>query len=321
MLTARFPEAVEYARAHHADDLRKGTTIPYLAHLLAVSALVLEHGGDETAAMAALLHDVVEDGGGEPALAEIARRFGTEVAAIVEGCSDTTAAATEDWTLRKERYLEHLESAPADVLLVSAADKLHNAQSILSDLAEHGEKLWARFNRGPHEQLWYYGSLRDIFRRRLPGRLADELDRTVRAINRRVDPYTRLEMLGHDFQGWLIGEPDGRAGEIVDWPGVPLCVDRRDPGLLVRAHVGSGGEWYPEDDDMHLHIDADLAGLCLKHGPGENAWLSAEDEGDLREACERVAGLAGTVADQLRESLFFDPPVVSFEERCERGPW
>ena len=169
MLTAKFTEAVEYARAHHTNDLRKGTTIPYLAHLLSVSALVLEHGGDETAAVAALLHEVVEDGGGEPALEDIDERFGARVAVIVKGCSDTTAAVKEDWTSRKERYLEHLESAPAGVLLVSAADKLHNARSILSDLSEHGEKLWERFDRGPHPQLWYYGSLRDIFVRRMPG--------------------------------------------------------------------------------------------------------------------------------------------------------
>lgn len=240
---------------------------------------------------------------------------------IVKGCSDTTAAVKEDWPSRKERYLEHLESAPAGVLLVSAADKLHNARSILSDLSEHGEKLWERFDRGPHPQLWYYGSLRDIFVRRMPVRLSNELDQTVRDINRKVDPYTRLELLGHDFEGWQIMEPDGRAGEIVDWPGVPLVVDRRAAGLVVRAHVGSGGEWYPEDDDMHLYIDAELGELRLEYGPGENAWLIAEDHGDLREACARVAGLAVPIVDQLRESLFFDPPVTSFEERCERGPW
>lgn len=163
MLTARFTEAVEYARAHHDADVRKGTTIPYVAHLLAVSSLVLEHGGDETAAVAALLHDVVEDGGGEPALLEIGERFGGAVAAIVEGCSDTTAAVKEDWTLRKERYVEHLGTAAPDVLLVSAADKLHNARSILADLRVHGDELWARFNRGAKEQLWYYGALRDAF--------------------------------------------------------------------------------------------------------------------------------------------------------------
>ena len=322
MLTAKFTEAVEYARAHHTNDLRKGTTIPYLAHLLSVSALVLEHGGDETAAIAALLHDVVEDGGGEQALAEIGARFGAEVAEIVKGCSDTTAAVKEDWTSRKERYLKHLESAPAGVLLVSAADKLYNARSILSDLSEHGEKLWERFDRGPHPQLWYYGSLRDIFVRRMPGRLSNELDQTVRDINRKVDPYTRLELLGHDFEGWQIMEPDGRAGEIVDWPGVPLVVDRTATGLIVRAHVGSHGDYDPEDDDLPIYVDVDLGDLRLEHvEPFESAWLVAEDRGDLREACERVAGLAPTVADQLREALWFEPAVTSFEERCERGPW
>ena len=147
-VTARFTEALEYARAHHADQRRKGTTIPYVSHLLAVSAIVLEHGGSETAAIGALLHDVVEDGGGERALAEIAERFGPEVAAIVVGCSDTTSEHKEDWTLRKHRYLAHLEVAEPDVLLVSCADKLHNARSILSDLREHGDGLWERFNRG-----------------------------------------------------------------------------------------------------------------------------------------------------------------------------
>ena len=141
MLTARFTDAVEYARVHHRDDVRKGTTVPYLSHLLAVSALVLEHGGDETQAVAAVLHDVVEDGGGEAALAEIGRRFGADVARIVAGCSDTTAAVKEDWQLRKERYLEHLEVAGADVLLVSASDKLHNARAILADLRELGDEL------------------------------------------------------------------------------------------------------------------------------------------------------------------------------------
>ena len=187
-LTPRYTEAFEYARTHHDGDLRKGTRIPYVAHLLAVSSLVLEHGGSETAAVAALLHDVAEDGGGESALAEIDGHFGADVAAIVRGCSDTTAAVKEDWSLRKERYLEHLESAAPDVLLVSAADKLHNARSILSDLREHGDELWSRFNRGARDQLWYYGSLRDVFVRRLPGRLAQELDRTVRDINRLLDP-------------------------------------------------------------------------------------------------------------------------------------
>ena len=190
-LSARYSEAVEYARTHHESDVRKGTSIPYIAHLLAVSAIVLEHGGGEVEAVAALLHDLVEDGGGERALKEIAERFGSDVAAMVERCSDTTAAVKEDWQFRKTRYLDHLEAAPEPVLLVSAADKLHNARSILGDLREHGPALWERFNRGPRHQLWYYGSSAAMFLRRSPGRLADELARTVRAIRSLLDRATR----------------------------------------------------------------------------------------------------------------------------------
>jgi (p)ppGpp synthase/HD superfamily hydrolase len=113
VLTPRFSDALEYAPAHHAADLRKGTTIPYVAHLLAASALGLENGGDETAAVAALVQDVVEDRGGQQALSEIRERFGADVAGIVEGCSDTTTLVKEDWEVRETRYLEHLEAAPA----------------------------------------------------------------------------------------------------------------------------------------------------------------------------------------------------------------
>ena len=142
-LSAKYSDAVEYARCHHVQDVRKGTAIPYLAHVLAVSAIVLEHGGDEVEAIAALLHDVVEDGGGQRALSEITERFGSDIASIVEGCSDTTAEVEEDWQLCKMRYLDHLETAAEPILLVSAADKLHNARAILEDLREHGAALWS----------------------------------------------------------------------------------------------------------------------------------------------------------------------------------
>lgn len=322
VLTARFTAAVEYARAHHVDHVRKGTAIPYVAHLLAVSSLVLEHGGSETAAIAALLHDVVEDGGGEPALADIRDRFDSDVAAIVEGCSDTTAVVKEDWAVRKESYLEHLESAAPEVLLVSAADKLHNGRSILADLREHGDALWARFNRGPRDQLWYYGSLRDAFRRRLPGRLADELDRVVRDINRLIDAEDRVEWLGRPFELWSV--VDGHSGAIVDWPGCPLVIAVDQGGLVVRAEVGCRGDYCPDaDEDLDTYIEADLSGLRLEYTePSEVAWLISHDRGDLREACERVAQLAPTVAQQLRDSpAELDPPITTFEERVERGPW
>ena len=319
IVTSRFTEALEYARAHHAQDVRKGTRIPYLSHLLAVSALVLEHGGDETAAIAALLHDVVEDGGGVRALAEIDERFGSDVAAIVEGCSDTTAKHKEDWTLRKTRYLRHLETAAPGVLLVSAADKLHNARSILADLRELGDELWERFNSSPRQQLWYYGALRDTFLRRLPGRLADELDRAVREIERRFDAADRVAWLGLPCGFWTTEL--GESGAFIDWPGCPLVVENTEAGPQVRAHVGSGG-WFDEDSDLEGEIDVDLDGLRLEYSePHERAWLISDDHGNLRDACRRVAALAPLVTEQLREAGQLDPPVTSYDERVQQGPW
>ena len=192
LLTARFDRALEYAREHHADDVRKGTSVPYVSHLLAVSAIVLEHGGGEDEAIGALLHDVVEDGGGPAALAEIRSLFGDKVVTIVEGCSDTMAddkAAKPPWRARKEAYIGHLATADPSVLLVSAADKLHNARAILADVEKLGEELWERFNAGVDDQLWYYGALRDAFRSRepvVPEALIDDLAATVHQIGQEV---------------------------------------------------------------------------------------------------------------------------------------
>jgi hypothetical protein len=321
VLTPDFTKAVAYACAHHAADVRKGTSVPYVSHLLAVCALVLEHGGDETAAVAALLHDVVEDGGGERALAEIEEKFGLGVAAIVRGCSDTTAAVKEDWGLRKERYVAHLDTAPHDVLLVSAADKVHNARSILVDLREHGDDLWTRFNRGAKDQLWYYGSLRDAFCRRLPGPLADELDRTVRDINRLVDPDDRIEWLGERFELWSISD-GSQSGGMVDWPGWPLVITKERDGLVVHAEAGQGGNFYPEDDPNDL-IEIDTGDLWLEwDDDSEVAWLRGRDRGNLSEMCDRVSSLAPTVAHELAGSeAAMEIPITTFDERIEHGPW
>ena len=152
--------------------------------------------------------------------------------------------------------------AEPDVLLVSGADKLHNARSILADLREHGDELWDRFNRGAREQLWYYGALRDAFLRRLPGRLADELDRTVREIERRIDPEDRVAWLGLPCEFWSIGR--GESGAFIDWPGCPLVVENTEAGPQVRAHVGSGG-WFDEETDLEAEIDVELDGLRLEY--------------------------------------------------------
>jgi (p)ppGpp synthase/HD superfamily hydrolase len=183
ILSDRYAEAFAYALELHRNQPRKETEIPYVAHLMAVSGLVLEHGGSEIEAIAALLHDAVEDQGGPPTLAEIQRRFGDEVARIVEGCSDTDATLKPAWRKRKEDYVAHVRRAPASVRLVSAADKLHNARAILADYRVHGESLWARFRGGKEGTLWYYRALADTYRSALVegdhGRLVAELDRVV----------------------------------------------------------------------------------------------------------------------------------------------
>jgi (p)ppGpp synthase/HD superfamily hydrolase len=150
---------------------------------MGVCSLVLEAGGDEDQAIAALLHDAVEDQGGLPTLATIRHMFGDRVANIVESCSDSTAANPSDklpWRERKDKYLEHLRSADGDALLISAADKLHNARAALSDYRELGEKLWPRFNAPKKEQLWYYGALVEVLETTAaPERLVKELRRIV----------------------------------------------------------------------------------------------------------------------------------------------
>jgi GTP pyrophosphokinase len=163
VLSSKFEEALILATRLHSNQVRKGTRIPYVAHLLAVTALVLEDGGDEDQAIAALLHDAVEDQGGIEILDEIRRRFGERVAHIVEGCSDSFESPKPHWRERKVNYLRHLREADIDVLRVSLADKLHNACSILHDLQQHGDVIWERFKGGKDGTLWYYRSLEDVF--------------------------------------------------------------------------------------------------------------------------------------------------------------
>lgn len=166
-----FARAVEYAVELHRHQARKGTAIPYLTHLLAVCSLVLEDGGTEDDAIAALLHDGPEDQGGEPILAEIRARFGDEVATIVDGLSDSmmpVGSMKEAWRPRKERYLSRLEDESESVLRVSLADKLHNARSIAVDIAAVGQNVWDRFHAGEGDQAWYYRQLLDVFERRVP---------------------------------------------------------------------------------------------------------------------------------------------------------
>ena len=168
-LTERFDEALQLAAQLHRDQKRKGTQIPYVSHLLGVASITLELGGDEDQAIAALLHDAVEDQGGQETAQLIRKRFGDRVAGIVLACSDSEAEPKPPWKDRKLAYLEAMETKPEDALLVTLADKTHNARCIVQDLNEHGPQVWDRFNAREDGTKWYYASLADKFDRLLGG--------------------------------------------------------------------------------------------------------------------------------------------------------
>ena len=178
-LTERFEQALVYATQLHSKQKRKGTNIPYVAHLLTVAALVLEQGGNEDEAIAALLHDAVEDQGGLPTQEEIRKRFGEQVTEIVIGCTDADTFPKPPWKERKERYIAHILTAPIEVRRVSMADKLHNARSVLIDFRQHGHKVWQRFRGGREGTLWYYREMVKAFQETGGGAIVDELDRVV----------------------------------------------------------------------------------------------------------------------------------------------
>ncbi len=162
-LTNRFEQALVYASRLHREQIRKGSNIPYISHLLSVTALVLEDGGDEDEAIAALLHDAVEDQGGQATREVIFDMFGLKVAEIVDGCSDTNTIPKPPWLQRKQQYIDNLRGASASIRKVSLADKLHNARSILRDLSNNGESTWGKFKGGKEGTLWYYQTLLQLF--------------------------------------------------------------------------------------------------------------------------------------------------------------
>jgi len=179
MPTERFDEALAMAISKHRDQFRKATDIPYISHLMAVSGLVLENGGDEDQAIAGLLHDAVEDAGGLAMLDEIRKQFGDRVADIVWDCTDAWETPKPPWQERKDKYLANLPTKPLASLLVSLADKVHNARAIRDDYRKLGDELWNRFAGGKDGTIWYYRELSRTFSKVTPGRLADELARLV----------------------------------------------------------------------------------------------------------------------------------------------
>jgi GTP pyrophosphokinase len=191
LLSPRFEEALGLAFRLHAAQERKVSGVPYIAHLLSVAAIVLEHGGSEDEAIAALLHDGPEDQGGAACLDDIRDRFGGEVAGIVADCSDTFANPKPPWRERKVHHIRHLASAGRPSALVSAADKLHNARSILEDLRRHGSAVWGRFKGGREGTLWYYREILGVLREKIPSGLAQEIERTIAEVESLASPPDR----------------------------------------------------------------------------------------------------------------------------------
>lgn len=185
-LTSHFDEAVAYASTLHRAQARKGTTIPYLSHLLGVAGLVLEAGGTEEQAIAGLLHDALEDQGHRTSYEEIAERFGDEVARIVRECSDTEVVPKPPWRERKEAYIAHLATLDEAVWRVSLADKLHNLRTLVVDVEAHGLAYLDAFSAGAVEQVWYFESLAEVFSKNLPGAHATEMAATVERLRAAV---------------------------------------------------------------------------------------------------------------------------------------
>jgi GTP pyrophosphokinase len=190
LLSNRVAKAFQFALKAHGAQTRKGTTIPYVSHLMAVASLVLDYGGSEDQVVAALLHDTVEDCGVTYGL--LTRRFGAPVARMVKDCTDAETFPKPPWKARKQRYIDHLRhSHHAPSLLISAADKLHNARAIVHDVKYHGKKVWKRFHAAPAEILWYYESLCAIFRRRA-GEVSPDFRLLLRELTEVVNEMKRL---------------------------------------------------------------------------------------------------------------------------------
>mgnify|MGYP000084763557 CR=1 FL=1 len=258
MLTQAYEQALAFAFQLHREQTRKGSGAPYFSHLMAVSGLVLEYGGSEAQAIAALLHDAVEDqsqrlGGMAAAGGAIAARFGEDVAAMVLACTDAETLPKPPWRVRKERYIAHVAQMTPQAALVSCCDKLHNARSLVADFRLVGDALFRRFSASRADTLWYYAELAASFRRHHPGRAAHELERTVRqleALVREADAARAsadAQAPRFDFDRVALGRPgDGT----IDW----LFVDQAGNLVAEREHRGGGSERLSFDMAAQLRL-------------------------------------------------------------------
>jgi (p)ppGpp synthase/HD superfamily hydrolase len=184
----RFLKAFAYAARLHGRQTRKGTNKPYIGHLMCVASIVIAYGGDEEMAIAALLHDVVEDASGKKRLAEIRKKFGRRVERIVDGCTDAYGEPKPPWPERKQSYIARLAGEAEDTRLVSAADKLSNARDVLEDVRVDGDRAFERFHGKKDGTLWYYRTLVKVFREAGANPLVEELDRVVTELEKFADP-------------------------------------------------------------------------------------------------------------------------------------
>ncbi|BAY16968.1 metal dependent phosphohydrolase [Anabaenopsis circularis NIES-21] len=181
-LTANFESALVYATHLHRHQTRKISGVPYISHLLSVAALVLEAGGTEEEAIAALLHDSIEDQGGKSTREEIRQRFGERIVAIVDGCTESDTHPKPPWEERKQKYLENLRHASPSIRLVSLADKLHNARSLLADLRQHGSSVWQEFKAGREGTIWFYQQLEQVYLATGSDFLTEEFSRVIQEL-------------------------------------------------------------------------------------------------------------------------------------------
>jgi hypothetical protein len=296
-------DALAYAAEVHDGQLRKGTSIPYLGHLLTVAALVVEDGGSPEEVAAALLHDAAEDHGGRVRLADIASRFGAAVAGIVAECSDTLEPVKEPWRERKERYLAHLRHATPAAVRVSLADKVANLRTIVDGYRAHGERFWQRFDEDA-DPLWYYASVLAILRERSTSPLVGELQALQEALVKDVaqaphplpDAYWVADrLLAGDFPGASERHAAARRLRRLRWCGVSELVDLTTRGECRRQHYLA----LLESDMRHRRFA--IADDGVPAPETLNAILAAIDESleagrVVYVHCAGGIGRAGTVA-------------------------